>query len=354
MATVHLAELIEQGRPALLAQYGHHLTDHQRRALDAMAACRTGALGATVMACTGCDQRQVRLRSCGHRSCPRCQHHAAADWLARQRAKLLPAPYFMVTFTLPAALRPLAYRQPQAIYDLLFKTAIGTLRTFGRRHRDLEADLAATAVLHTHTRRLDYHPHLHVIVPGAGVDRQRHWRKVKGLYLFNGRALAKVFRARFIDGLRRAGFLLPATNPARWIVQCQHIGQGLPALKYLSRYLYRGVIAETQLVAFDPATQAVTFRYQEGKTRRRRLRALPIVEFLWRLMIHVLPSGYRRVRDFGFLHSNAKTTRALIQVVLRVVIPSAPPRAQACFRCPTCQAAMTVIAVLNSRPRLVT
>ncbi len=351
MGIVHLAELIEQGRPTLLAQYGQHLTTHQRKALDAMARCRTGALGVTVMACTDCDQRQVRLRSCGHRSCPRCQHHAAADWLARQQAKLVPAPYFMVTFTLPAMLRPLAYRHPQAIYDLLFRTAIGTLRTFGRRHRDLEADLAATAVLHTHTRRLDYHPHLHVIVPGAGVDRSRRWRKVKGRYLFNGRALGKVFRARFLDGLRRAGFPLPDKSPARWIVQCQHVGQGLPALQYLSRYLYRGVVAETQIVDFDPGTQTVTFRYQEGKTRRRRLRTLPLVEFLWRLMIHVLPRGYRRVRDFGFLHGNARTTRALIQVALRVLIPSAPPRAQACFQCVKCQAEMTVIAVFNTRPR---
>jgi len=354
MGTVHLAELIELGRPALLAQYEKHLTGHQRRALDAMARCRTGALGATVMACTGCDQRQVRLRSCGHRSCPRCQHHAATDWLARQRAKLLPAPYFMVTFTLPATLRPLAYRHPQAIYDLLFRTAISTLRTFGLRHRELEAELAATAVLHTHTRQLDYHPHLHVIVPGAGVDRSRHWRKVKDRYLFNGRALAKVFRARFIDGLRRAGLLLPPMSPARWIVQCQHVGQGLPALQYLSRYLYRGVIAEAQIVAFDPDTHSVTFCYQEGKTRRRRLRTLPLVELLWRLMIHVLPSGYRRVRDFGFLHGNAKSTRALIQVVLRVVVPQPQARAQACFRCPTCQAAMTVIAVITTRPSTVT
>jgi hypothetical protein len=350
MGAVHLAELIEQGRPALLAQYGQHLTSHQVQALDAMARCRTGALGATAMACSGCDQRQVRLRSCGHRSCPRCQHHAAVDWLERQRAKLVPAPYFMVTFTLPAALRPLAYRHPQAIYDLLFRTAIGTLRTFGLHHAELEAELAATAVLHTHTRRLDYHPHLHVIVPGAGIDQQRRWRKLTGRYLFNGRALARVFRARFIDGLKRAGFELPARSPARWIVQCQHVGQGLPALQYLSRYLYRGVIAEAQIVTFDHMTQAVTFRYQDGKTRRRRLRTLPLVEFLWRLMIHVLPSGYRRVRDYGFLHGNARTTRALIQVVLLVVIPQPPPRARACFRCPACQGAMTVIAVLNTRP----
>jgi len=351
MAAIHLTQLIEHGRDDLLARYGQHLTTHQRRALDAIARCRTGALGATVMACGNCAQRDVRLRSCGHRCCPRCQQHAATDWLERQRAKLLPVNYFMVTFTLPAELRPLAYQQPREIYDLLFRTAIHTLRSFGRRHPELEADLAATAVLHTHNRRLDYHPHLHVIVPGAGVDRGRRWRTLSARYLFNGRALASVFRARFIEALTHAGFQLPARWPSRWIVQCQHVGHGLPALQYLSRYLYRGVIAEKQLVAYDPADQTVTFRYQHSKTRQQRLRTLPLVEFLWRLMVHVLPSGYRRVRDFGFLHGNARGTRVLIQLALRVVIPSSPPRTAASFRCERCKATMRVVAMLCTLPR---
>ena len=354
MATVSLSELIEQGRPALLAQYGQHLTHHQRRALDAIGQCRTGALGAAIMACEGCDQRKVRLRSCGHRSCPRCQHHAATDWLERQRAKLMPAPYFMVTFTLPAAWRPIAYRHVKPVYDLLFTTAVATLRSFGLRHDDLQAELAATAVLHTHNRRLDYHPHLHVIVPGAGIDRRRQWRKLKGRYLFNARALGKVSRARFMDAARRAGFQLPPDAATRWIVHCQHVGHGLPALKYLSRYLYRGVIAEQQLVGFDPATDTVTFRYQESKTRRQRLRTLPLVQFLWRLMLHVLPRGYRRVRDFGFLHGNAKRKRALIQIALCVLIPPTPPRAQSHFRCPGCQTAMSVKTVVTAKPPPVT
>lgn len=227
---------------------------------------RFGALGATVMACDHCTHREVRLRSCGHRGCPRCQQHAATDWLERQRAKLLPVDYFLVTFTLPAALRRLTYRHSRDIHDLLFQIAIDTLRTFGRRHPELEADLAATAVLHTHTRKLDYHPHLHVIVPGAGIDQKNRWRTLKGRYLFNGKALARVFRARVIHGLKQAGFELPERCPSRWVVQCQHVGYGLPALKYLSRYLYRGVVAERQIVAFDPHARTVTFRYV--RTRR--------------------------------------------------------------------------------------
>ena len=131
------------------------------------------------------------------------------------------------------------------------------------------------------------------------------------------------------------------------MVQCQYVGEGLSALKYLSRYLYRGVISERAIVDFDPETELVTFAYQESKSRRRRTRTLSLVEFLWRLMIHVLPRGYRRVRDFGFLHGNAKRTRAAIQMALRVCIPPTPLRSAATVRCPDCQTVMTVRSVCS-------
>lgn len=132
------------------------------------------------------------------------------------------------------------------------------------------------------------------------------------------------------------------------MVQCQHVGEGLSALKYLSRYLYRGIISERAIVDFDPDTEQVTFAYRDSKTRRRRTRTLSLVDFLWRLMIHVLPRGYRRVRDFGFLHGNAKRTRAVIQMALRVCIPPVPPRTQAAFRCPERCAVMTVRSVCSA------
>ena len=200
------------------------------------------------------------------------------------------------------------------------------------------------AVLHTHTRRLDYHPHLHVVVPGAGIDRHRRWRRLDSGYLFNGRALATVFRARFLEGLRQADLEMPAKLPARWVVQCQKVGKGLPALKYLSRYLYRGVISPKQIVAFDARTQQVSFRYQESKTGTTQLRTLDLADFLWRLLVHVLPSGYRRLRDFGFLHGDAKRTRALVQIALRVQIPPLPPRTAAVLRCRTCLSELVAVS----------
>ena len=170
-------------------------------------------------------------------SCPRCQHQAASDWLARQQSKLIPVDYYMATFTLPEGLRALAMRQPNEVFDALFQAASNTLKSFGRNHHQLKAELGFCAVLHTHSRRLDYHPHLHVVIPGGGIDvRRRQWRKLTGRYLPSnfpkwGRQLAKVFRAKLIDGLKAAGVELPHGLPTQWIVHCAHVGTGLPALK---------------------------------------------------------------------------------------------------------------------------
>jgi len=344
-----LSELIEIGTPALLAEHGAHLTADQRRALTAMRDCQSGALGVTAMACSECGETHRCLRSCGHRSCPRCQHHAAEAWLARQRAKLLPVRYSMTTFTLPAALRPIAYRHPKLVYDALFAAAIATLKTFGMNHDGLRGEIGATAVLHTHTRRLDYHPHVHVIVPGCAIEpRRRQWRKLCGRYLFNGKALARVFRAKCLAALRAGELELPESLPRRWVVQCQRVGKGLPALKYLARYLYRGVITEQQIVGYDAERAEVTFRYRDGKTGEQRLRTLPLVEFLWRLMIHVLPKGFRRVRDYGLLHANAKRLRALIQLLLHVTL-APPPTTKRAFLCPGCGSLMHAILFWRAR-----
>ena len=266
-------------------------------------------------------------------------------WSCHRACRLCPTP-----FTLPAALRPVAYRHPTLVYDVLFAAANATLKTFALNDPRLHANIGATAVLHTHTRRLDYHPHVHVIVPGGAIDaRRRQWRKLKGRYLFNAKALAVVFRAKCLEAFNRAGLALPEALPAKWIVHCKRVGKGLPALKYLARYLYRGVVSEDQLVDYNPDTQEVTWRYRDSKTGQYRQRTLALVEFVWRLMIHVLPKGYRRVRDYGLLHSNAKRLRTLVQGVLRVVIPPPAPAQPRVFQCPGCGAAMHALGFYHPR-----
>ena len=232
-----LLDIIDRYWPRLQAQPNANITGEQRSAVNALLGCRTEQYGTLDLACQSCSSTRQQHLACGHRFCNRCQHHNTQQWLHRQQQKLLPVQYFMVTFTLPYELRALAKKNPKIVYAALFQCAASTLKDFGHNKTKLNADLGMTAVLHTHTRRLEYHPHVHVIVPGGGVHRRRkEWRKLQGTYLFNGSALAKVFRARLIEALKTAELPLQKT-PAEWVVQCQEAGYGDSAIKYLSRYL---------------------------------------------------------------------------------------------------------------------
>ena len=343
---IAIATLFAQYHAPFMARYGSQLNAAQHQAISAIRRCRTAASGELQLRCAGCAQPASHPLSCGHRSCPQCQNHEATQWLERQRAKLLPVAYFMVTLTLPAELRPVAWLHPQAVYAMLFACAASTLKDFGLNQDKLGARIGMTAVLHTHTRRLDYHPHLHVVVPGGGLDTtRRQWKKLKGKFLFNEFALAKVFRARMLDALNAAQLPIPVGVPKRWVVDCTHVGRGQPALEYLSRYLYRGVISEKAILADRDGR--VTFRYVESRTGQTKTRTLKGEDFLWLVLQHVLPRGFRRVRDYGFLHGNAKRALALVQWVLQVVIAPRAPRPRPAFKCPRCQSPMCIVALVR-------
>jgi hypothetical protein len=188
-----------------------------------------------------------------------------------------------------------------------------------------------------------YHPHIHFVVPGGGVDKARkQWKKKKGNYLFNEFALAKVFRARFVEALKKSGLCVPNPLPVKWVVNCTHPGKGLSALKYLSRYLYRGVISENNIVFNQDGN--VTFKYVDSRTGKIDYRTLRGEDFLWLVLQHVLPKGFRRLRDYGFLHGNAKKMLSLLQMVLQVLIESCPLRIRPAFKCPKYKAPMHIIA----------
>jgi hypothetical protein len=341
-----LAALIRQYLPLLKTRYAKRLLPGHLNAIDAMLRCRTEAAGEMRLACRECPEQRDYPLSCGHRSCPRCQNHEASRWLARQQAKLLPVEYFLVTFTLPRELRPLAWCHQRQIYALMLTLAAQTLKDFGVNPKLLGADIGLTAILHTHSRRLDFHPHVHVIVPGGGVNRPRkQWHKLSGKYLFNQKALAKVFRARLLAGLRAEGLTLPDKLPQQWVVDCKPVGRGEPALKYLSRYLYRGVIGENSIVANHDGR--VTFEYLDSRTGKTQYRTEEGEDFLWLVLQHVLPRGFRRVRDSGFLHGNAKRTLILVQYILRVQVTHRSDRPRPVICCPRCRAPMPIIAILR-------
>jgi len=344
---MNIASLIEQYRQPFLAQYGQYLLPSHLKALDAITACKKRC-GYFTCQCGYCDHRQQHALSCGHRNCPRCQHSDATDWLERQKQKLIPANYFMVTLTLPEQLRSLAFHHQHRIYSLLFDTAIDTLKTLSQDDRHLGGDPGMTAVLHTHTRRLDYHPHLHVIIPGAALtDQGKAFKRTESNYLIHGDVIGKLFRGKLLYALYEESFDVPNNLPKKWVVHVKHIGKGLPALQYLSRYLYRGVISEKAIT--DNDGNHITFRYKDSQTNTLKTRTLLGADFIWKLLMHILPRRFRRVRDYGFLHHNAKKKLTLIQYLL--CVKRLPPLTdkKTPVICQRCGQASTIINVQPKR-----
>ena len=342
-----LNTILREFEAALKAKYATRLLPSMFRAMTAILCCKTGAAGVFKLKCTDaeCEHQTLLPRSCGNRSCVQCQNHETSRWLDRQFAKLLPVDYFMVTFTLPYELRNLAWHHQTVVYNILFECAVSTLKDFGLNSDKLGADMGMTGVLHTHSRCLDYHPHIHFIVPGGGINwLRKQWKKLNGKYLFNARSLAKVFRARCLDAFNKARLDIPTGVPEKWIVNCKQVGHGKPALKYLSRYLYRGVISEKNIVSCENGK--VTFKYIDSKTGNTQYRTLDGEDFCWLVLQHVLPKGFRRTRDFGFLHGNAKKKLQLIQLVLHVIVEITNPRPRPVFKCPCCQSPMNIIGFI--------
>ena len=346
---IALSSVIARFEADCLRQYGHTLLPSQRQALAAMKHCRTAMAPRMLAHCSACDEQRVVPHSCGHRSCPHCQQHESQQWLERQLRQQVPGDYFMLTFTLPAPFRKLAWRHQRTLYALLFECAWDTVRTFCHNDKQLQGNAGAVAVLHTHSRRLDYHPHVHLVMPAAALDaEQRSWRtkprrRNGSRYLFNHRALAKVFRAKLLAALAREGLPLPCRHPEKWVVDCRCVGSGEKALVYLGRYLYRGVIREQDILSCEDGQ--VRFRYRDGKTDKAVVRTLDGAAFLQLLLQHVLPRGFRRARNFGFLHPNSKHLIALLQVVLKVVLAPvqtwSKPRAP--WLCACCGAPMQIV-----------
>ena len=346
---IRLAAVIDTFEKDFLARYRDRLSSEHYRALAAMKRCRTQASPMMQVKCTGCEHQKLVPHSCGHRHCPHCQHHESQQWLERQMKKQVPAEYFLLTFTLPAEFRALTWAHQGVLYELLMRCCWETVRTFSRNDKQLHGTPGAIAVLHTNTRQLEFHPHVHLVMPAAAVDgKRRQWRtkrrgKAKGAYLFNHLALAKVFRAKMLAGIEAAGLTLPHRYPEKWVVDCKSVGSGESALIYLGRYLYRGVIAEKDILACD--TAQVSFRYRNAKTGKVERRTVSGAHFLWLVLQHVLPKGFRRARNFGFLHPNCKRLIALLHLLLKF----APGQAMAWFKerapilCTCCGAVMVIV-----------
>ena len=218
---IRLAQIVQRYRADLLLEYGDRLLPSHYRALDAIEQCRTGAIGEATWSCEQCQRITYTPLSCGHRHCPTCQNHESTQWLQRQLDKQIPANYFLLTFTVPAQLRDTIFRHQRETYAMLFRCAVDTLNGFAEHSKRLSGKMGMSAVLHTHNRKLDYHPHIHILMPALALNRTDNTiSQCKGNYLFNVKSLADVFRAKCLDAFSKADIGLPTGVPTQWNVHC--------------------------------------------------------------------------------------------------------------------------------------
>jgi len=351
---ISLASIIERFEADYLAQYPRCALHIQRQALDAMKRCRSTLAPRMLAQCGDCGEQRLVPHSCGHRNCPHCQHFESQRWIERQTRRLVAGSYFLITFTLPAELRGLAWQHQRTVYAKLMECAWATLHTFSQNHKQLQGSAGAVAVLHTHSRRLEFHPHVHLSMPAAALDAERGlWRTLRksakgGGYLFNHKALAAVFRGKFLAAIRELGLQLPPNLPDAWVVDCKCVGNGEKSLVYLGRYLYRGVIQERDIIRCENGQ--VTYRWRDSKTAKMAQRTVSGVEFLRLVLQHVLPKGFRRARNYGFLHPNSKRLIALLRLLVFKQPTTTPtgsaPATQAQrpkLLCRCCGAAMNIV-----------
>jgi hypothetical protein len=317
--TVH--QLLRRLAPDYEARFGASMPGRQRQVLRKLLSCRTAALGGQLFLCPDCPDFQYRYHSCNDRHCPQCGQTDADEWLARQRARLLlPTPYFLVTFTVPEALRAFIRSHPQLALDLLFACSAQALQDLARNPDRLGAELGFLGVLHTWSRTLIYHPHIHYLVPGGGLSPDgRQWIASGRKFLLPVKALGAHCRTLFHDRLRQAHPELFAKVPRKvwkrhWNVDCRPAGSGENALRYLARYVFKTATAN-RLVQCLPDGK-IRWEYRESKTGRRTAITLEALDFMARFLQHVLPRGFARVRTFGWLHPAAKVRGNRVRALL--------------------------------------
>ncbi|MDA1325896.1 MAG: IS91 family transposase [Proteobacteria bacterium] len=325
-----------------------HISFGALKVMSAIERCRTAALGGHVERCQDCAHEHIAYNSCRNRHCPKCQGAAARDWLAARQDELLPVPYYHVVFTVPAPIADIAYHNKAVIYDILFKAASETLLTIAADPRHLGARVGMTAVLHTWGSALTHHPHVHMIVPGGRISLEgEHWVSCRPGFFLPVRVLSRLFRRLFLERLAAAhqagrlkffkdlasledrdafGAHLAPLRRAEWVVYAKRPFGGPEAvLAYLARYTHRIAISNSRLVAFDDAN--VTFRWKDYRTKgRERYKTMTLAtpEFIRRFLIHVLPSGFHRIRHYGLL-ANGGRVRNIARARELLAIPVSEP-----------------------------
>ncbi|WP_264210863.1 IS91 family transposase [Leisingera thetidis] len=372
---VEVADIFRRYGEAWRQAHDGHLGRVERRVMSAIELCRTAALGGHVEGCRTCRTVRVAYNSCRNRHCPKCQGAAARDWLEARAGDLLPVPYFHVVFTLPEEIAAIAFQNKKRVYGILFRAAAETLRIIAADPRHLGAGIGLIAVLHSWGQTLNYHPHLHCIVPGGGPSPDgSRWVACRPNFFLPVRVLSRLFRRLFLEALRAAfevgqlqffgeieeladppAFARMLTSVSRrdWVVYAKPpFGGPGQVLAYLSRYTHRVAIANSRLISMED--DRVTFRWRDYRRGRRpRRMTLDAGEFIRRFLLHTLPDGVHRIRHYGFLANGQRAARlTTCRALLAAGTPEAADRVRPATSpepvsrpCPCCGRPMVTLAV---------
>jgi len=342
MCSLEVADIFRQhGATWRKARLGH-LDRQQLRVMGAIEACRTAALGGHVWQCEDCNHTKTAYNSCRNRHCPKCQGAARAEWVAARCAELLPVPYYHVVFTLPGPVAAIAYHNKAEVYSILFRAATRTLRIIAADPRHLGAQIGGVTVLHSWGQAMQHHPHVHCIIPGGGLSLDgSRWIACRDGFFLSVRVLSRLFRRLFLEQLWRShaegklrfsGDLRGLADPENFKTQCRRLGHldwvvyakkpfGGPrqVLAYLGRYTHRVAIANNRLI--DMVDGKVRFRWKDYREQvTNKVMTLSAHEFMRRFLLHVLPSGFHRIRHFGFMANGHRTAK--IAQCRRLLTPS--------------------------------
>jgi hypothetical protein len=315
-------QVLRRWAPAYLERFGATLPTRQRQVLQRLLACRTPALGGALYYCPACDHRHFSYHSCNDRHCPQCGGEDTRQWLEQNAGLLLPVHYFLVTFTVPEGLRRWIRSHPQSGYDLLLAASSQALQDLAQNPKRLGATLGSLGVLHTWTRTLEYHPHVHYLVPGGGLSRdQRQWVASHPKFLLPVKALSDRCRTLFQQALQTQMPEVPARLPPRvwkqrWVVHSAAVGSGQNALRYLSRYVFKTATGNRQLQLLPNGKLRWPFR-QSGTGAWHHIQLQPF-EFIRRFLQHVLPPSFHRLRRFGWLHPAGRARLKRVRGLLKL------------------------------------
>jgi putative transposase/transposase-like zinc-binding protein len=372
-----VADIVRAAGKSFIDRNRSRLTGRHLKVLAAIERCRTAALGGHRDRCVRCgyETTSYSYNSCRNRHCGKCQTNARDQWLAARSRELLPVAYVHVVFTLPHQLSRLVYHNQRILYDLLFRASAATLLKIAADPKHLGAEIGFLSVLHTWGQTLEFHPHVHCVIPSGGLSPDhQEWLRPRYPFFLPVHALGAVFRGKFVAGLKRAwrkgalclpGDLRPLAHEKlfraflrslhlqKWVVYAKPpFGGPQHVLHYLARYTHRVAISNHRIVNF--ADGKVTFRWKDyAHGNQKRLMTLPAEEFLRRFLLHALPRGFVRIRSFGFLANRRRNTLLpLCRSLLNAPSPEMPPEADgkpALWRCPQCGGPMAVVERLSTQ-----